>query len=250
MVSQAAPWFGRDPKTPQHYRGLRMMSDTHLHDQLQELIGKIIPPTAVSGRKPMLLDLGCGEGALSQRLFDLGYDVLAVDCDSTQFKALGPTFLCADLNDPQSCERFVAEHSGKFDLILAVEVIEHLHSPWNLIATCRRLCREDTHLILTTPNVGSWWGRLWFFLTGELWSFGQESLDDPGHISPLPAAIMKRLLKENGFECLSVTPGGCLPVVWAYNWKRLLLSLALWPMRCLMRGEKDGWVLCYHAKPT
>ena len=55
-------------------------------------------------------------------------------------------------------------------------------------------------------------------------------------------------LRENGLECLSLAVGGNLPIVWAYNWKRLLISIAMLPLRPIMRGEKDGWVLCYHVK--
>jgi 2-polyprenyl-3-methyl-5-hydroxy-6-metoxy-1,4-benzoquinol methylase len=245
---QAASWFGRDRKPPQFYRGLRIKADTNLHEQLQGLISDSVSPAAHADRKAKVLDLGCGEGALAQRLVDLGYDVLAVDCEPAQFKAHGPTFVCVDLNDPAAVDQLVAEHLGAFDLILAVELIEHLRCPWDFVAACRRLCRPDTHLILTTPNVSSWWSRLWFFLTGDLWSFGPESLHDPGHISPLPVATMRAILRQNGLECVDITAAGSLPIVWAYNWKRLLLSLALLPLRWLMRGEKDGWVLCYHAK--
>jgi SAM-dependent methyltransferase len=225
-----------------------MKTDTNLHEQLEGLIVELAPPGASADRKPRVLDLGCGEGALAQRLADLGYDVVAVDCDSAQFRARGPAFVCLDLNDPAAVERFVAEHHGAFDLVLAVEVIEHLRSPWGFVAACSRLCRADSHLVLTTPNVGSWWSRVWFFLTGDLWGFQAESLRDPGHISPLPVTTMKWLFERNGLECVGGMAAGSLPVVWAYNWKRLLLSLVLLPVRWLMRGEKDGWTLCYHAR--
>jgi SAM-dependent methyltransferase len=248
MSPPAAPWFGSDRKPPQFYRGLRIRADSNLHEQLQALITEVMPPAAFPGRRPRLLDLGCGEGALAQRLVDLGYEVVAVDCDAARFQAQGPTFLCLDLNDPAALNQLVSEHRGTFDLILAVEVIEHLHSPWGLLDACRQLARADTQLIVTTPNVSSWWSRLWFFLTGDLWGFSPESLLDPGHISPLPVATMKGILEQNGWECQRVLAAGSLPIIWSYNWKRLLLSLALLPLRCLMRGEKDGWALCYHAR--
>ncbi len=249
MISPpAAPWFGSDRKLPQFYRGLRIGADSNLHEQLQGLITQTLPRRAFPDRRPKVLDLGCGEGALAQRLFDLGYEVLAVDCEAARFQAQGPTFLRIDLNDPAAVEQLVSQYQGAFDLILAVEVMEHLHSPWDLLNACRQLSRADTQLILTTPNVSSWWSRLWFFLTGDLWGFGPESLLDPGHISPLPVATTKGILGQNGWQCQRVMAVGSLPIIWAYNWKRLLLSLVLLPMRCLMRGEKDGWVLCYHAK--
>ena len=109
---QAVPWFGRDRKPPQFYRGLRVRADTNLHQQLQRLITELVPPAACAGRRPSMLDLGCGEGALAQRLSDLRYDVLAVDRDEGQFKAKGPEFVVLDLNDRAAVEQFVAQHQG------------------------------------------------------------------------------------------------------------------------------------------
>lgn len=248
-IPPAAPWFGADRKPPQFYRGLRIKTDTHLHEQLQAWIAEVLPAATPRG-KAMVLDLGCGEGALSQRLHDEGYGVVAVDVDAASFKAEGPQFMSADLNDGSAIDRLVGDLAGSFDLVLVVEVIEHLHDPWRLLAACRRLCRPDGHLVLTTPNIGSWWGRFWFLLTGDLWGFGAEGWTDPGHINPLSLTELKGLLNDSGFGCQWVRAAGSLPVIWAYNWKRLVVSLAMLPLRLVMRGEKDGWVLCLHATPS
>ena len=150
MISPpAAPWFGSDRKLPQSYRGLRIAADSNLHEQLQKLITETLPPAVFPHRRPKVLDLGCGEGALAQRLFDLGYEVVAVDCEAAPFHAQGPTFLRIDLNDPAAVEQLVSQCEGAFDLILAVEVIEHLHSPWDLLNACRQMSPRryptDTH---------------------------------------------------------------------------------------------------------
>ena len=112
ILPQAAPWFGSDRKSPQFYRGLRIRTDTNLHDQLQGLITEAMPPAAFPDRRPKVLDLGCGEGALAQRLVDLGYDVVAVDCETDRLQAQGPTFLRIDLNDPAAVEQLVRSTAG------------------------------------------------------------------------------------------------------------------------------------------
>ncbi len=225
-----------------------MKTDTHLHEQLEAMIGQWVPVGESGGRRPRVLDLGCGAGALSQRLFDLGYEVIGVDLAAGEYQARGPEFIAADLNDAAVVDGLVDRFSGSVDLILAVEVMEHLRSPWALLAACRRLASEQTHLLVSTPNVGSWWSRVWFFLTGDLWGFSPESWTAPGHIHAITVTEMRGMLRENGFVCEQIVAAGNLPVVWAYNWKRLLLSLLVFPLRPLMRGDKDGWVLCYHAK--
>jgi 2-polyprenyl-3-methyl-5-hydroxy-6-metoxy-1,4-benzoquinol methylase len=243
----AAPWFGTDRKRPQYYKGLRIKTDTGLHEQLEALISEHVPRLA-DGPPRRVVDLGCGEGALAQRLHELGYDVVAADIDQAAFKAAGPRFVPIDLNDTEAVTRFAFHEGRAIDLVLAVEVIEHLRDPWSLLAACRKMCGPDTMLIITTPNVASWWGRFWFLLTGQLWGFQPESWRDPGHINPIAQTEMLGMLANCGFECLRIVPGGCLPVIWAYNWKRLLVSLAMLPLRPLMRGPKDGWALCYVAR--
>lgn len=244
-----APWWGRDRKPAQFYQQLRMKTDTNLHIQLEAMIARWVPIDRQSGQRPRVLDLGCGEGALAQRLFDLGYDVIGVDVEAGQFKASGPELIVADLNDPAVVDRLVERFQGSIDLILAVEVIEHLRCPWGFLAACRRLAGRQTHLLVTTPNVSSWWSRFWFLLAGEPWGFGPESWKDPGHIHALTATEMKGILNETGLKCQEVLAAGNLPVIWAYNWKRLLISLLMLSLRPLMRGHKDGWVLCYHVTP-
>ena len=44
---------------------------------------------------------------------------------------------------------------GSVDVILAIEVIEHLFSPDAMIGVCRRLLKPDGFLVITTPNLSS-----------------------------------------------------------------------------------------------
>jgi len=247
---KAAPWLAVERKRPRCYKGLPMKTDTNLHEQLAGLVTQIVAPGGEQHSKPQVIDLGCGAGAMAQRLVDLGYLVVAADCDRKSFAADGPTFVELDLEDQAAMDRFIERYAHTARLILAVEVIEHLRDPWRFVANCRRLCGPESHLIVTLPNVGSWWSRLWYLLKGEPWGFGQESWDDPGHINPITATEMEGILRCCGFRCLDILAGGCLPILWAYNWKRLLASLAVLPLRPLMGGHKDGWVLCFHAVPA
>jgi 2-polyprenyl-3-methyl-5-hydroxy-6-metoxy-1,4-benzoquinol methylase len=225
-----------------------MKTDTNLHVQLEAMVARWVPVKSQSGPPPRVLDLGCGQGALAQRLFDLGYEVIGVDRDPVEFKASGPQFIAADLNDPAAVDRLVGRFARSVDLILAIEVIEHLRCPWEFLAVCRQLSGRHTHLLVSSPNVSSWWSRFWFFLTGDLWGFNAESWDDPGHVHAVTVTEMEGMLRENGFECHEIVAAGSLPIIWAYNWKRFMVSLFMLPLRLVMRGHKDGWVLCYHAR--
>lgn len=237
--SSYAPSVARELKAPTYYKGILRKTDTGLHDQLASYLHAVF-----GSRRLRILDWGCGEGALSEKLADDGHDVLAVDIDSTAWKGNRARFVKLDFNDSAALEKFVNQHIGQFDVVLCVEVIEHIEAPWTLLREVRRF---GCDLIVTTPNISSWWGRLWFFLTGDLWGFTQDGWIDPGHINAIGVNEMTNMLNDVGFKIEYIFPGGRLPIIWAYNWKRFLISLVMLIFRPLMKGYKDGWALCFHA---
>jgi SAM-dependent methyltransferase len=237
-----APLIARERKgAGEFYKGIRQKTDTALHEQLVDYIR-----TSFHGRKLRILDWGGGEGALSERLADEGHEVVAVDVNQESWKGSGAGFFQLDFNDQAAVDDFVERHKDAFDLIVSTEVIEHIESPW---AFLRQLRKFDCDIIITTPNISSWWCRFWFFMTGDIWGFRQESWVEPGHINPIGIVEMTNMLADVGFVTRQIRPAGRLPIIWLYNWKRALISLLIFPLRPLMRGYKDGWALCFHASP-
>jgi SAM-dependent methyltransferase len=49
---------------------------------------------------------------------------------------------------------------GTFDLVMALDVIEHLFDTDVFLAELHRILRDDGHLLIATPNLGWWWSRL------------------------------------------------------------------------------------------
>ncbi len=236
-----APFVAREKKEAQYYKGIKQKTDSAVHEQLVCYIRDTF------GDEPLkILDWGCGQGALAERLSDEGHEVVAVDMDQNEWKGSSARFVQLDFNQQQHVSDFVSSHKDSFDLIVSVEVIEHIESPWSYL---RNLKEFGCDVIVSTPNISSWWGRFWFFVTGELWGFGQNSWNDPGHINPINTIEFNNMLSDIGFKLVRTFPGGCLPIIWLYNWKRALISLAILPLRLLMKGQKDGWILCYHAAP-
>lgn len=240
---KVAPLFGIDKKKPHYYKNIRMKTDTCLHEQLVNYINKIS-----HGKKLKILDWGCGEGALSQRLEDLGHKVIGVDMDAKNFKA-NCEFFQINFNHKEEVENFLNKNY-QFDIVLGIEVIEHVKSPYEYMEYIKSLCKNSTIAIVSTPNISSWWGRFWLLLTGELWGFSYDSWDEPGHINPISDIEMKRIIKEKGFELIDTWEGGRLPIIWLYNIKRILISLFMLPFQIIMKGRKNGWVLVYVFKKS
>jgi 2-polyprenyl-3-methyl-5-hydroxy-6-metoxy-1,4-benzoquinol methylase len=129
-----------------------------LHDFLLQFV---LPRCLARGRR--VLDLGAGTGALTVRLERLGFEVVAADVDAAQFEPDLP-FVRVDLNDPDALRRV----GGPFDLVTAVEVIEHLESPIGFLRGIRSLLDPGGVAIITTLNMDNAPTRVKFLVTGKL----------------------------------------------------------------------------------
>lgn len=148
------------------------------------------------------LDLGAGQGALSQALKERGFEVTAADVNAEQFRAVGVEFAKLDLNKP------LPYPDQGFNLVLAVEILEHLEAPRAFVREIFRILKPGGLAVVTTPNITSIPSRIFFLATGffDLFVPTKKRLKDPfsseadGHISPLPGWLLRYFLEDAGFE--------------------------------------------------
>jgi 2-polyprenyl-6-hydroxyphenyl methylase/3-demethylubiquinone-9 3-methyltransferase len=132
------------------------------------------------------VDLGAGPGAMAERLSALGCEVTAVDRDPALYQG-NHRFVTQDLNHMA----FASELGmASFDLVVAVEVIEHVESPINFLRNVAQLLAPDGVAVITTPNVDSLPARLSFLLEGKIRMMDEVS--DPTHISPIFSDLLQR----------------------------------------------------------
>ena len=143
----------------------------------QFLMAGVLQPLLKPGARAV--DLGAGSGALAERLLELGVDVTAADAKRSGHGAHAP-FVEVDLNEPDFASRLGVE---RFDLVTAVEVIEHLESPLGFLRNVRRLLAPQGAAVITTPNVENLPARVKFLLTARLRMM--DGAGDPTHISPI-----------------------------------------------------------------
>jgi len=130
-----------------------------------------------------LLDVGCGSGAFLLSMRRLGWQVEGVEVDAAavaQARSQGLVVRCG----------FLEEHfypDGTFDAITLMHVIEHVHTPIELLIECFRLLKKGGRLVITTPNCDSWAHKIF----RENW----QDLDPPRHLYLFSPKSM-RLLAE------------------------------------------------------
>ena len=131
-------------------------------------------------------DLGSGPGAMAARLHSFGCDVLAVDRSPEGFEADLP-HIALDFNQNDFASEF---GPASFDLVTAIEVIEHVESPIGFLRNIGRLLAPRGVAVITTPNVDSLPARAKFLLTGKIRTMDEFS--EPTHISPIFWDLLRR----------------------------------------------------------
>ncbi len=175
----------RSPLT--RYQGIPMVCEPGLHERVAMLAEATLPASARS-----LLDVGCGQGALSLRLADRGFDVDALDMyDRCQ---------CKDRVRFQRATVETAQFDRRFDAITLVEVLEHLESPFAVLRRCVEWLKPGARLFVTTPNVDSDFSRAWFMLRGHHWYFDEHRRANDGHITPVHDFQLREFCERAGLE--------------------------------------------------
>ena len=121
---QAAQRFGRDPKKLDSMKGLRM------------------------------LDIGCGGGLLSEPLSRLGASVTGVDPSETNIEAAKQHAEQSGLAIDYRCTtaEALAEAGEQFDIVLAMEVVEHVADVPLFVQSCAAMVRPGGLMIAATLN--------------------------------------------------------------------------------------------------
>ncbi len=102
-----------------------------------------------------LLDIGCGGGLVSEPMRRLGFSVTAVDAGEANIAAAAAHATAAGLAIDYrraTAEDLLAEGAGPFDVIVNLEVVEHVADPAAYLTTCARLLAPGGLMILATLN--------------------------------------------------------------------------------------------------
>jgi 2-polyprenyl-3-methyl-5-hydroxy-6-metoxy-1,4-benzoquinol methylase len=160
-----------------------------------------------------IIDVGCGRGFLLQTLRErmpgvVCYGIELSQTLSHQARQNGFTVFDQDLMAG------VPLRDGSVDLAVLGEVIEHVFDPDACIEEVRRVIRPGGTLIVTTPNLASWFNRLLLLVGVQpvfsetstrkkyghwLSMFGQRRANTQGHLELFTLGALHELLDDLGF---------------------------------------------------
>jgi len=140
-----------------------------------------------SNKNLEILDIGCGYGYLTYSMKNLGHDVIGIDISSRAIqiakKRLGDFFENATI------EEYFEKSKKRFDLIVALEIIEHLIDPNTFLSYCSKFLKKNGKIIITTPNKS-------FFKKNRIW----ETDIPPIHTFWFSKNSLNTLAQKNGFK--------------------------------------------------
>ncbi|NHF72987.1 bifunctional 2-polyprenyl-6-hydroxyphenol methylase/3-demethylubiquinol 3-O-methyltransferase UbiG [Paracoccus xiamenensis] len=143
ITTQIATEFGRDLKSPRPFEGLR------------------------------LLDIGCGGGLLSEPMARLGATVIGADAAAKNIEVarLHAQQVGLDIDYRAETAEALLAAGERFDVVLAMEIVEHVAEPPAFVQTCHDLLRPGGVLVMSTLNrtarsfaaaiVGAEWVMRW-----------------------------------------------------------------------------------------
>jgi 2-polyprenyl-6-hydroxyphenyl methylase/3-demethylubiquinone-9 3-methyltransferase len=148
----AGEWWEADGK----FRPLHQLNPVRLayiRDHVAERFGR-----DVKAGRPFaglrVLDIGCGGGLLSEPMARLGADVVGIDPSSVNIgvahRHAEQSGLSIDYRDTTA--EALAATDEHFDVVLAMEVIEHVPELHTFLTACAALLKPDGLLFLATIN--------------------------------------------------------------------------------------------------
>lgn len=192
------------------------------------LFGKYQQTLARIPSDSSILEVGCHTGYFSRVLIDQGHEVLGLEIDpdaAAKAREAGVNVICGNIEDPS----VLAAIGQTFDVILLMDVLEHLRKPSDILQSIRSMLTPKGSLIVTGPNIAFWLIRYSLF-------FGKWQYEDTGILDRTHLRFYNRqgwidLLETSGFRVMAWEPAyGALP----FQHKMTLIGI---PARAVARAR-------------
>ena len=149
----------------------------------------------ISGK---LLDVGCSSGIFLYFAKQKGFETHGVELNELTARiaiANGLNVHTGTLQDTRYEDNF-------FDVVFLGDIIEHVPNPRELLIESKRILKKDGMLIVSTPNLDSFWARATF----KLWKWFKipwSVLTPPHHLFQFSKDNLKLFLANNGFSSVA-----------------------------------------------
>jgi|ETNmetMinimDraft_26_1059896.scaffolds.fasta_scaffold47787_1 methionine biosynthesis protein MetW len=168
-------------------------------------------------KKLKIIDLGCGDGRLSGELVKKGHDVYGIDAAEDAIHEaikLGIKAVVGDL------EKELPFSENEFDVVIFVDVYEHLYDQETILKNIHRILKPDGKLIIAYQNHFDLRNRFEILFGKGIVHWAHRQYDNAvawsyAHVRFLLQKEFEQLLNKNGFYIKKIQynylAGGIIP---------------------------------------
>jgi len=150
--AMAAEWWDPNGK----FKPLHMLNPCRLDYIVGQITSKFArDPKQVNSLKGLrILDIGCGGGLLSEPMARLGADIVGADAAAGNLPVARVHAEQSGLNIDyrHATAEAMAADGEQFDVVLNMEVIEHVADPQGFLTACQQLLKPGGLMICSTLN--------------------------------------------------------------------------------------------------
>ena len=150
--AMAAEWWDVDGK----FKPLHMLNPTRLDYIVDQIAAEFARDLSV--KEPLkglrILDIGCGGGLLSEPMARLGATVIGADAAAGNIPVARIHAQQSGLNIDyrHTTAEAIAASGEQFDVVLNMEVVEHVADPLGFLTACQELLKPGGLLLCSTIN--------------------------------------------------------------------------------------------------
>ena len=177
-----------------------------------------------------LFEVGCATGFFLELAKQRGWGVSGIDLSAYAVERGKEKGLAVSTDTFESIGG-----EKKYDVIAMYDLIEHVKDPIETIHKAHALLRDNGLLVITTPDAGSLWAKVW----GKKW----HAFVPPQHLFYFSDKNLCEILVANGFEIRKSSHDGkrfAIPYIirLLYSWTgmRLFSKLAEWSSQTFLKN--------------
>lgn len=189
-----------DHQTDKKFNSIRFAKDFVVFPSDEVRLIKVLN---LIGAKKKVLDVGCGDGFMMEKIQAQENQVEGVEVSTPAIKKARQKGL--KIYDVSLSYRDWAKTiHKKFDIVWAGEIIEHIFDTDLFLENIKQVLVKKGELIISTPNVASLGRRLLLLFGGNPVLETTARKYDAGHIRYFTFDTLRKLTEEHGFKVVSM----------------------------------------------
>lgn len=151
-----------------------------------------------------ILDLGCSSGRLGEALkARQGAEVVGIEADGDYARDAAQRLDRVIVADIEDLADDPPDDLGRFDCLIAADVLEHLRDPWRALRSLVGLVEPGGTAVLSLPNI-RYWETFWILGRWGVWPLRDAGIYDRDHLRWFTRADATHAMEQAGLAVTGV----------------------------------------------